>query len=288
MRLLSLLGVLLACLGPGPWALGLVAQTPTFSAKLDVVRVDALVTDGGRIVSGLGPADFEVLDNGVSQQVDLASFEQLPLNVVLALDMSDSVTGERLGHLRDAGRAVLSGLKAEDQAGVLTFNHRLTLRQDLTRDLPRLRSVLDDAEPRGQTSLVDGTYAAMLLGEADAGRDLLIVFSDGVDTASWLTPERVLESASRSEVTVYGVSVQGGGKAEFLEDIAEATGGGIVEIESTRDLSRTFLRILEEFRQRYVVSYSPRGVAKDGWHKLQVRVKGRRATIKARTGYVGG
>lgn len=265
-----------------------IAQTPTFSTKLDVVRVDALVTDGGRIVQGLGPADFEILDNGVSQQVDLASFEELPLNVILALDTSESVSGERLEHLREAGGAVLGGLKGDDKAGLLTFSHRLTLRQELTGDVRRLREALSKVEPSGQTSLVDGTYAAMLLGEADAGRDLLIVFSDGLDTASWLTPESVIESARRSEVTVHGVSMRGAGRARFLEELADATGGDVVEIESTKDLSRTFLGILEEFRQRYVVSYSPRGVAKDGWHTLQVRVKGRRATVKARAGYFGG
>jgi Ca-activated chloride channel family protein len=262
-------------------------QTPTFSARLNAVRVDALVTDRGQIVRGLSPADFEVLDNGVMQQVDLASFEELPLNVVLALDMSESVSGEVLEHLQEGGRAVLSGLKGYDKAGLITFSHRLTLRQELTGNLQRLRDALTDVGPQGQTSLVDGTYAAMLLGEADAGRDLLIVFSDGVDTASWLTPESVLESARRSEVTVYAVSVRGQGKARFLDDITEVTGGAVVEIESTKDLSRTFLNILAEFRQRYVVSYSPRGVPTGGWHRLQVRIKGRRATVKARAGYFG-
>jgi Ca-activated chloride channel family protein len=261
------------------------AQTPTFSARLDVVRVDALVTDGGRPVRGLGPADFDVMDNGVGQHVDLASFEELPLDVVLAFDMSESVAGDRLDHLRQAGTAVLGGLKPDDRAGLLTFSHSLTLRQDLTGDLPQLREALNGAAPRGRTSLVDGTYAALLVGEADAGRDLLIVFSDGLDTASWLTPERVIEAARRSDVTVYAVTVRENGTSEFLEDLADATGGAVVEIESTKDLSRTFVGILEEFRQRYVLSYAPRGVASDGWHTLRVRVKGRRGTVRARAGY---
>lgn len=261
------------------------AQTPTFSARLDVVRVDALVTDRGQFVRGLGPADFEVVDNGVVQQVDLATFEALPLNVVLAFDLSESVSGDRLDDLREAGTAALGGLKIDDRAGLLTFNHKLTLRQELTGDLGRLRDGLDAALPRGQTALVDGTYAALLAGGADAGRDLLIVFSDGVDTASWLTPESVVESARLFDVTVYAVTVRENGTSEFLEDVAEATGGAVVEIESTADLSRTFLRILDEFRQRYVLSYAPRGVATDGWHTLEVRVKGRRGTVRARAGY---
>ena len=76
----------------------------TFTSRIEAVRVDVLVTENGRPVQGLTPDDFEVLDNGVRQRVDLASFEQIPLNVVLALDMSASLQGLRLGHLQTAGK----------------------------------------------------------------------------------------------------------------------------------------------------------------------------------------
>ena len=87
-------------------------QDVTFSSRIEAVRVDVLVTDNGQPVRGLGPADFEIRDNGVVQQIDLVSFDQVPLNAVLALDMSDSVAGERLDRLRAAGNAVLAGLKS--------------------------------------------------------------------------------------------------------------------------------------------------------------------------------
>jgi VWFA-related protein len=264
------------------------AQTPTFSARLDAVRVDVLVTDRQGFVRGLQPADFEVLDNGVPQQVDFASFEALPLNVVAAFDMSESISGERLGHLREAERALLDGLKSSDRAALLTFSHKLTLLEDLTSDVRRPRDAMDEATPRGQTSLVDATHAAMLVAEPRAGRNLVILFSDGLDTASWLPPGSVIDSARRADLTVYAVAVRENGRSEFLEKLAEATGGAVVEIESTRDLSRTLVAILDEFRQRYVVSFSPRGVARPGWHTLQVRVKGRQTTVKARSGYFAG
>ena len=89
-----------------------IAQQATFSVAVDVVRLDALVTEGGRVVRGLGLADFEVIDNKVPQQLDVVSFERAPLRVTLAFDMSVSVTGERLDHLRAAGEAVLDGLRA--------------------------------------------------------------------------------------------------------------------------------------------------------------------------------
>jgi len=260
------------------------AQNAAFSAKVEAVRVDVLVTDKGQPVRGLGPADFEIFDNGVLQQVDLVSFEQIPLNVILALDMSDSVAGERLGHLRAAGYALLSGLKKEDQAALVTFRREVTLDADLTSDARTVRATLDDAEPEGETALVDGTYSAMVVGESDVGRALVIVFSDGLDTSSWLLPESVLETAKRSDVVAYAVSV-GRVKAEFLRDLTSFTGGRLFEVEKTANLSAIFLSVLEEFRQRYLVSFTPRGVAKEGWHRLTVRVK-RGGTVKARPGYL--
>jgi hypothetical protein len=97
----------------------------------------------------------------------------------------------------------------------------------------------------------------------------------------------VLDTAKRSDVVVYAVAV-GKVKADFLRDLASFSGGRLFELEKTANLSATFLSILEEFRQRYLVSYTPRGVSRDGWHRLEVRLKGKRATIKARPGYLAG
>jgi len=262
-------------------------QSPVFSTKVEVVRVDALVTDGARPVLGLGPADFEVLDNGVPQAVEFVSYDQIPLNVVLAFDMSDSVAGERLEHLRSAGSAVLAGLKRNDQSALVTFNNQVMLGAPLTSDLEPLRKAIANVVGEGETSLVDGVYAGITVGESDAGRALLMVFSDGLDTLSWLSSAAVLDTVKRSDVVVYAVSV-GKVKAEFLRDLTSFSGGRLFELEKTANLSATFLSILEEFRQRYLVSYTPRGVSRDGWHRLEVRLKGKRATIKARPGYLAG
>lgn len=273
--------VLLECAGRAQ-------QSPAFTSKIEAVRVDVLVTDNGQPIRGLGPADFEVLDNGVPQQVELVSFDQIPLNVILALDMSDSVAGERLDQLRGAGAGLLGALKKEDQAALITFSHMVRLGAKLTTDLAPVREALGAVQGTGMTALVDGTYAGIMVGESDAGRALLIVFSDGVDTSSWLRADAVLDTAKRADVVVYGVSVVSRLKPEFLREMTSFTGGRLFEIEKTANLASTFLSILEEFRHRYLVSYTPRGVAKDGWHWLDVRVRNRRAAIKARPGYLAG
>ena len=263
-------------------------QSPAFSSKIEAVRVDVLVTDNGEAIRGLGPADFELFDNGVPQAVELVSFDQIPLNVILALDMSDSVAGERLEQLRGAGSGLLAALKKDDQAALVTFSHAVQLGAKLTTDVASVQAALVAAVSAGQTALVDGTYAGIMVGESDAGRALLIVFSDGVDTSSWLRADAVLDAAKRADVVVYGVSVVSRLKPEFLREVTSFTGGRLFEIEKRTNLPATFLGILDEFRHRYLVSYTPKGVEKDGWHKLEVRVKNRRATIKARPGYLAG
>jgi VWFA-related protein len=263
------------------------AQQPTFSSRLDAVRVDVLVTDNGRPLRGLTPADFVVLDNGTPQAVDLATFETLPVNVILAFDQSSSVTGDRLAQLRDAARAVLGALAPRDQAALVTFTHRVELRQPLTHESGLVVEALNQATPAGETSLFDGVYAGLLAGVNDAARNLVLVFSDGVDTASWLSAEQIIETGKRSDAVVYALSPKGVGSVAFLRELAEQTGGSAFEVESLRELSTRFVAILEEFRHRYLLSYSPKGVSSPGWHRLEVRLKNRRATVKARPGYVG-
>ena len=260
------------------------AQGPTFSAKLEVVRLDVLVTAGGKPLRGLTVDDFDVSDNGVRQTLDLASFEQIPLSVVLALDASASLSAPQLDDLRDAGRAVLKALKNDDQAALVTFSEIVSLEQALTGEAAAVESALGRVDPDGRTALVDGVYSAVTVADASRGRGLAIVFSDGVDTASWLTKNQVIDAARRSDVVVYGVAT-GRTETDFLSGITDETGGRLFQVESTADIRDRFLTILAEFRERYVLSYTPRGVTRSGWHRLDVRINGRRATVRARPGY---
>jgi hypothetical protein len=194
------------------------------------------------------------------------------------------VAGERLAHLRTASLALVDQLTPDDEAALVTFNHAVSIAAPPESGGERVR-VLAEAEPWGRTALIDAAQAAMLLAGTRIGRSLLIVFSDGVDTASWLTAESVLDTARRSDVVAYVVTMRQGRKPVFASELTSVTGGSLITIDSTRDLHATFLRILEEFRHRYVLSYTPEGVTKGGWHQLDVRVKGRRASVRARHGY---
>lgn len=260
------------------------AEQATFTSRADAVRIDVSVTSRGRPVAGLTPDDFEVFDNGVRQQVLFVDTAELPIDLVMALDVSGSVTGERLDELRAASETALGFLTPRDRAGLLTFSHEVVRRTPLTADLARLRGALDVAPERGRTALVDAAYAALLQAGGGTGRALAVVLSDGVDTASWLRAADVIETAKRLDVVLFGIST-GAPDRNVLDDLADASGGDLIRIESTRELTATLRTLMQDFRQRYLLSFTPAGVARGGWHTLDVRVKGRGRTVKARAGY---
>ena len=262
------------------------AQQPRFTSKVESVRVDVLATAGNRPVTDLTAVDFEVRDNGVLQKAALVGTEKVPVNVMLALDTSASLSHDRLARLRAACEALIGKLLPGESAGLITFSHVVTERQVLTTDLRRVTDALSLVEPSGNTSLSDAVSLGLSVGDQSTGRALLVVFSDGVDTMSWQPEALVLGSARRSETVVYGVAVTPeGGSPRFLRDVAEDTGGKVLEVKSNDRLEAAFVEILEEFRQRYLLSYSPAGVTKPGWHKIEVKVKRRGVTAKARPGY---
>jgi Ca-activated chloride channel family protein len=276
----------LACTLVAAWT-ATPATQPTFSSRVEGVRVDVLVTDSSRRpLRDLTPADFIVRDNGVPQQVDLVSFGEIPLNVGLAFDLSESVAGRRLEQLKAASEALTAELRQVDQSALVAFNHAVSLKCPLSLDRVCVKNALNAANPVGQTALVDGVFAGMMVGESDVGRSLLMVFSDGLDTVSFLPTERVLEIARRSDVVVYPIAPKDE-RPDFLEDVANLTGGRLQEVDRKEDLSTVFRTILDEFRHRYLLTYTPRNVPRSGWHTLDVRVNRSGARVRARPGYQG-
>jgi VWFA-related protein len=262
-------------------------QKPTFSVASDEVRVAIHVTENGKPVGNLGSADFEIFDNGVPQEIQYAKFQQqMPLSTTLVFDMSQSVEGSLLFYLKQASFGLLADFKERDLAALITFNNKVVLASPFTRDFKQVKQVLDRTQPFGNTSLIDASYAGLVLAKTKSEQSLIIIFSDGQDTTSWLTSEAVLKTAKRNEVVVYAVSTDLIPKKTFLDDLTDLTGGSLFQVESITDLPSVFLGILKEFRQRYLVTYTPRGVTESGWHKLDVRVKNRPAKVRARTGYM--
>ena len=257
----------------------------TFKSRVESVRLDALVLDRGRPVLGLTADNFEIRDNGALQAVTLLGAGALPLDVILLLDMSGSLPGERLAALRAAGGALLDALRPADRAALATFSREIHRAQPLTHDLVAVRRALERETPSGPTVLVDAMFAAIGMTDPGDRRSLLIVFSDGLDTASWLPPDAVVRAAERSEVVIYAVSTSNARHAPgLLRQVTDSTGGQMLEVDSA-SLPTAFIRVLNEFRQRYVLSYTLATAPANGWHRLDVRVKQRDLTVKTRAGY---
>jgi Ca-activated chloride channel family protein len=305
MRRAILAGLLAAVPLMTPFASG----PQRFSTGVEVVRVDALVTSGNRALAGLGPGDFDLRDNGVPQVVTGVSRERLPLNVICALDVSGSVGGTPLLQLKEAMATLVDALAGDDRAALVTFSERLQVHSRLTGDRAALRSVLANIQAGGATALFDAMFAGLALRETDDGRTVLLVFSDGLDTASVLTARQVLQASRRTDVVIYPIIARrqtspflstsglirtnpGAAKAaaessrgeKLFDRFAEETGGRVFEATAS-SLRATLIEILEEFRQRYVLTYTPSGVARPGWHALDVSLRGRAGEVKARRGY---
>ena len=272
-----------------------------FRSATELVSVDVLVTDGRSPIAGLTAADFELTDNGAPQTVEQIYVEQLPLNVVMVLDSSGSVRGERLRALKAGALTVIDRLRPRDRAALVSFSHRLDLRAALTGDTATLRRSVATLDADGSTALRDAAFAALVLRTAEATRTLVLLFSDGLDTSSILSEDRVIAVARRSDAIVYTIGIRpppvrrsGMGfrpgvdtptDDRFLERLSRETAGRLLHAEQNRDIERTFGRVLDEFNTRYVLGYAPRGVTGSGWHRLEVRLKKRSGTVLARRGY---
>jgi Ca-activated chloride channel homolog len=284
------------------WALALseawfAASQGVFRTGVDVVRLDVLASEGGRPIAGLGEEDFEVLDNGVSQRISVAGTSET-IAVALVLDTSGSVEGQRLEHLVAAGDTVVRLLGAGDAASLVTFSNRPLLHAGSVRDPGSLRSALASARAAGRTALWDSLFAGISLVAGRPERSLVLLLTDGLDNSSWMTRDQVAESLKRTEAVVYAVqtTVPGGDvlaganrqhKAwRDLNAVVKQSGGDVLQAESTKELPGRFSAVLREFRSRYLVSYEPTGVRRDdGWHRVEVRVKGHRAKVVTRPGY---
>jgi VWFA-related protein len=297
---LGSLTLLLAVRGAPP-------PVPTFRASIEAVYVDVFVTRGGEPVRSLTAADFEVRDNGVRQDVALVGLDEVPVVAVMVFDASASVAGARLQDLQAAGHALLAGLRPQDRAVLVTFSHELRVAASQGGDPGAVRRALDGVVPRGHTAVWDALYAGLNVRVGES-RPMLVLFTDAEDNQSWLSADDVLKVARESDALVHvvaivsppaesstvvparaGLRVDRGAEdrpqLDALRKIAEATGGQLWPAGDSSQLERTFLRILAEMQSRYLLSYTPSGVAREGWHPLRVTVKGRKGIVRSRSGY---
>lgn len=266
-------------------------QQPVFRAGVDVVRIDVSVMSGVNPVGGLTIDNFTVADSGVPQKIESVSLDKVPLSLMLVLDVSGSMAGERLMRLKEAASGLVHSLRADDSVALLRFAEEVRLPVPMTRDRPVMLAAIDALEPGGATSLNDAIFFGLQLRPADVGdsRPVVLVFSDGRDTLSFLSDAQVLEATRRSGMILHVVELTERGftasQSPFLGDLANAGGGRRWHAASPGDLRTLFGRVLDELRARYLLTYYPSGVPREGWHNVKVSVKGARGDVTARPGY---
>jgi len=317
MRCAALLtvGALLATTGPRSQD-----QQGVFRTSVDGVRIDVIATNEGGPVLGLTPANFQVYDAGVRQAIESV---ETPGGVALALaiDRSSSVRfGNRVARyvlavdpdspvdvppgwpiLLDTASRMLLLLDRDDEAALLTFGGRIVVLAPVTSEPERLRreiealsGTIEGDEPF--SPVADAVMVGASLVARRPGRPVVVVLSDGVDTASWLKPPDAARALQRAGITVDLVSVpQTVGHSEGYpfgtyhpEVIAEATGGRQFEA-SAPDIAEQLAERFRQLRSSYVITYTPTGVDDvDGWHEVEIRLVGVDGRIQARPGYFSG
>lgn len=276
-----------------------------FRASADLVTVDVSVRSGAHVVTGLAAEDFELVDNGVAQDITDVSFGKLPIDVTVALDVSYSVTGALFDRLRRAIVQMMSDLGKGDRLKLVAFNMRVKRVVDFTGDAAAVGAAIREASAGGGTSILDTISVVLVSAAPPDRRQLMVLFTDGGDSLSVTEPETLQAVGRRANtaltvvapdtsLNLYGPLGQGmvsadmqTGPMRVLAAVAEDTGGLVIPVrQPALDLAITFRRALDEFRSSYVLHFTPRGVDRKGLHTLAVNVRrSGTLTVRARRTY---
>lgn len=301
-------------------------QPPRFRTTVDLVTIDVAVRSRSTPLAGLPAEAFEVLDNGVKQQVEMIDAASLAIDLTVVLDISGSMM-DLVGPMTEYANHVLELLHADDRLRLVTVGTYVRQRFDFSRAAERLQ--VEEIQKGEMTSLYDGIAAALMRSRQPDRRHLVVALSDGYDTTSTLTIDTLEVIARRTDSMLFIVlpSSSGTGSTRrffnlpdgtntrrpwsmpryrtapslhpafegpmdilVLKSLAEVTGGEFDRVFSTPGgLSAILKDILEKFRHTYVLRYRAMGVKREGWHDVTVRLPNHPGVeIRARKGYFGG
>jgi Ca-activated chloride channel family protein len=283
-------------------------QVPMFRASVDVVTIDAFAHHDRKPINELTAKDFIVRDNGVEQVVDSLGTTD-SAHIIIGLDLSGSVDGKTLEQLRTAVRAAVGELTANDRVSLFTFSDRVRLLMRARPPGTELGGALARFQAGGATPLHDAIVFGSALSYADQRPSVFLLFTDGQDTSSWTSAARSLDVLRRTNVVAFPVGAglptamtaspfsdsfsrqtwmapTLGEGLRLLQSMADTTGGEFLRVNKGAALTETFRGILAQYRQRYLLTYTPTGSGAPGWHRLDVRLRNRAGTVIAREGYM--
>src|SRR3954468_7567555 len=266
-------------------------QPPTFKAGTQVVSIFATVVDGQkRLVSGLTQDDFSVFDNEKPQPLVYFYNSIRPINVVVMLDTSGSMT-LTIDLLKLAAEQFLLRLLPEDKGRVGAFNDKIQFNARWSNNRDQMITDAKNLDFGNGTRLWDAVGASLDELKNIDGRKVILIFTDGDDTESKLRLGTVLDRARADEVMIYAIGLE----SKFLgtttkpdsglRKIAEETGGGYFELKRATDLAPTFTKVAQELHSQYVIGFAPTQLD-NKVHKLSVKMKQPGMTAQARRSYL--
>jgi Ca-activated chloride channel homolog len=256
---------------------------------VDVVQVTVTVSDGrGRFVPNIPQTAFHVLEDGRPQTITHFASEDVPLELLAAIDISGSMAPSMV-KLKSAVKQFLGDVPPQDQVTLLGFNDNIfTLTRKQTDPAERIKAV-DRLAPWGSTALYDVLLRGVEMLGRQTGRKALIVFTDGEDQGSHATISDVERRLQSSDVTLYMIG-QGRGVTmdslrRVMERLANPTGGRALFTENADELHSAFADLLDELSNQYLLGYqSTNSKRDDQWRRIKVEVEGHHE-VRARQGY---
>lgn len=241
----------------------------------------------------LSAAELEVYEDGVLQTIDTFQEATLPVSIVFVLDTSGSMR-RVVEPVKEAARQFVLALRPEDSLATILFADRPKFAHDLTLNRQWSLDAIDGYVARGGTALYDAVADALLRLRDVEGRRVVVVLTDGVDEndpgtapGSRRTLSDVMTLIRNVEAAVFSIGLGTKIDRDVLNAFAEASGGEAFFPETVDTLPRTYARVLEALRRRYVVGYSSTNRTRDGaWRQVEIRLVDRPdAVVRSRGGY---
>jgi VWFA-related protein len=265
------------------------AVSVTEKVNVDVVQVTVTVSDGhGRFVRNLPRSAFRVLEDGKPQGITHFTSEDVPLEIVVAIDISGSMT-PAMPKLKKAVKEFLKDVPNQDLVTLLGFNDSIFTLTRKAGDVAERSRAVDRLAPWGSTALYDVILRGVEMLGRQTGRKALIVFTDGEDQGSHATINDVERRLQSSDVTLYMIGQGRGVSLETLkkvmERLANPTGGRALFTDSIDELHDSFADLLDELSNQYLLGYEPINTKHDDvWRRIKVEVDGHHE-VRARQGY---
>lgn len=238
-----------------------------FFVSVQRVVMDVAVRDGAkRFVTGLPDTAFTITEEGRPQKLVEVSRNEKPISVGVLIDSSGSMR-ERIKEAQDAACAFVDRLRPEDDAFVVDFDEAVYLVQELTNDRASICASIRSTTAIGGTAIYDALHAAYrVIRESKLERKAFVLLTDGDDTESKITLEKIREEALISDVTIYaiGLDVGAGESRSALKSLTEDTGGRAYFVSRASELASAYDQIASELRSLYQVVYASDNDKRDG------------------------